>query len=289
MENNQNEYAELEFIDEPIYIHGFPWRQKTNTELQTEYNRLRKKTTEKIIFPLKFSIIGYPCTNIFFKYERMNTPGRGGRKTTILFWCNNQQRIMEMSTRLKNDLFNCLNFMNHAPSQFPIMSAVKIYRHFNATKVLDPYAGWGDRCLAAMALDIDYIGIDCNPNLKTPYKKLVKFFSTKSKVKIIIDKCEYVNLDDIEYDFVLTSPPFWEKNKIVEKYNNTDTEYENFLSSSLIPVLKKCITKVPTCVYIPSNMYEDIKNIIGECTSILEFKTSHCCGKQSFNKLFCWL
>ena len=179
--------------------------------------------------------------------------------------------------------------MNHAPSQFPIMSAVKIYRHFNATKVLDPYAGWGDRCLAAMALDIDYIGIDCNPNLKTPYKKLVKFFSTKSKVKIIIDKCEYVNLDDIEYDFVLTSPPFWEKNKIVEKYNNTDTEYENFLSSSLIPVLKKCITKVPTCVYIPSNMYEDIKNIIGECTSILEFKTSHCCGKQSFNKLFCWL
>jgi len=29
----QTEYAELEFIDEPIYIHGFPWRQISDNDI----------------------------------------------------------------------------------------------------------------------------------------------------------------------------------------------------------------------------------------------------------------
>ena len=56
--------------------------------------------------------------------------------------------------------------MNHPPAQFPPFLAGQIYKYFDATNILDPYAGWGDRCIAAMALDINYIGIDSNTHLE---------------------------------------------------------------------------------------------------------------------------
>ena len=40
-----------------------------------------------------------------------------------------------------------------------------MYKKYDATRVLDFTAGWGARMVAAMALDIDYIGIDSNKSL----------------------------------------------------------------------------------------------------------------------------
>lgn len=278
--------TKLEFIDEPIYIHGFPWRINSEKELLDEYERLKNKSKSPIVFPLHISSIGYKCSNAFFQYERMNTPGRGTRQTTIQYWYNNKEKIIKFSKKMNKDLFNSLNYYNYTPSQFPIINAIKLYIYFNATKVFDPYAGWGDRCLAAISLDIDYIGIDSNPNLEILYKKMIITYPSKSIVNIIINKCENINIDDFEFDFVLSSPPFWNKNnKLVERYFNTESDYQTFLFNSLIPVMNKCLKKnIWVCLYIPELMYKDISNIVGKAQKQLEFITA---GKR-IATIYCW-
>jgi hypothetical protein len=120
----------------------FPWRSHSDEELNAEFLRLRIKAKEPIIFPLSFSIIGFKCTNQLFQFERMRTPGVG-RPSTLDYWNKKQEDVIRFSNKMGHDNFRTLNYFNHAPSHFPIVSAAKIYRHFNATKVFDPYAGWG--------------------------------------------------------------------------------------------------------------------------------------------------
>ena len=65
-----------------------------------------------------------------------------------------------------NDLFGIIVFLNKAPSQFSIITACWTYKFFNANTVLDPFSGWGDRCIAAMSMNVDYTGCDSNDNLR---------------------------------------------------------------------------------------------------------------------------
>lgn len=133
----------LEFIDEPIYEHGFPWRNHSEQELLDEFRRIKKIIKRPPCDqPYPFSISGYKYSNFFFQYERMNTPGRGTRGTTVKFWNTNKERMINYSIREKRDLFGQLNFFNHAPAQFPPVVAGKVYNLFKATKIFDPYAGW---------------------------------------------------------------------------------------------------------------------------------------------------
>ena len=138
-----------------------------------------------------------------------------------------------------------------------------------------------------MALDIDYIGIDCNQHLKEPFNNLIKMYKTNSSIDIIFDKCENINIDVFEFDLVFTSPPFWtkDKKKIYERYNNIEKDYNIFLNDTLIPVLKKCLKRnIWVCLYIPEDMYNDIKNIIGICQKEILFKTSN----LRTGNIYCW-
>ena len=60
-------------------------------------------------------------------------------------------------------------------------AAMHMYKKYKATRVLDFTAGWGARLIAAMALDIDYIGIDSNKSLKPGYDKLIALLKPYSK------------------------------------------------------------------------------------------------------------
>jgi tRNA1(Val) A37 N6-methylase TrmN6 len=261
----------------------FPWRSYSSDELITEYILLKKKVDQDIIFPLPFSTIGYKCTNQFFQYERMNTPGLC-RPSTIEYWNNNRDKVIKFAAKMGQKWFVVLNYFNHSPSHFPIVTAAKIYRYFEATKVFDPYAGWGDRCLAAMSVDIDYTGIDKNANLQCPFSHL-KQYPTKSKVNIIIDACENIDVSSIDFDFVLSSPPFWKRTKMMERYNDIEVTYQEFLSNSLIPTMTKCLNKnVWFCLYIPEDMYNDLTKTFGNCAKILKCKFNN----RNIENVYCW-
>jgi len=269
-------------------IKDFPWREYKSDELEAEFIRLKKKITKPTKFPLSFSTIGFKCTNAFFQYERMNTGGIG-RPSTIQYWNKNYENVIKFSNKVNRDLFSTLNYFNHAPSQFPIVTASKIYKYFGAKKVFDPYAGWGDRCLGAIAVNISYTGVDSNQALKEPYNKMLKWINhvncEKLKTSIIIDKCENIDIKKIDFDFVLTSPPFWTKGKMIERYGDIEIDRSDFMKNSLIPVVHKCISSGAwVCLYIPEDMYDELKDIIAPCRKMLQFKVTNC----KIGNLYCW-
>ena len=106
-------------------------------------------------------------------------------------------------------------------------AALSFYRKYGATSVLDFTAGWGARMVAAIAAEVDYIGIDSNTKLKPGYDKILNALKpfNKSKVKLYFKKAEEVDFSKIGYyDLVFTSPPYeyLEVYEDMKNYEGTD-------------------------------------------------------------------
>ena len=279
---------------------SFPWRKYTKLELTNEYNKLSYKlnNNEINLSKLNLSKVGMKCSNFFFQYERLKTPSQD-KISCFEFWKKNKKKIIEYyinNDHHSNDLFATIVFMNHAPSQFPPLLAGQIYKYFNAKNVLDPYCGWGDRAIAAMAMNINYTGIDSNGNLKSCYDKMLSYYPSKSKVEILYDKCENVDINKMNFDMILTSPPYWSNDlKILEEYNNSEKEYDKFMKQSLLPLISKALRKkdVWICINIPEFMYKEIKKQIRKCDKIIKFKSninnkSKNHGLSKENSIYCF-
>lgn len=96
---------------------------------------------------------------------------------------------------------------------------MEIYTKYKPKCILDFCAGWGGAAVAASALNIEnYIGIELNHTLKTPYNNLIDFLKEKSKTNIhmIFNDALLVDYSSLQYDFVFTSPPYY----FIQKYEN---------------------------------------------------------------------
>ena len=271
----------------------FPWRNHTKDVLRKDYLALQKRIQKETpVFPVQYRYVGIKVSNHFFQYERMKTPSQG-KICGYDFWFKHKDKIKKYnSKKTSGDLFGAIVFMNHAPSQFLPFVAAMFYKYFEATRIFDPYAGWGDRCLAAMAMDVDYVGVDSNPNLVTPFQKMIDFIQPTTNVQFISSKAENVNINNLEFDFVFSSPPFWSEKQMLEKYTNTETDFEVFMSTSLIPVVKACLEKqVPVCLYINEKMYDKLAEAVGQCLQVFEFTSTSNQKKNwktKFNKVYQW-
>ena len=197
-------------------------------------------------------------------------------------------------------------------------AAIHMYKRYDATRVLDFTAGWGARMVAAMALDIDYIGIDSNKSLKSGYEKIIKLLKpyTKSKVKMYWQEAQKVDLSKVgKYDYVFTSPPY----EYLEVYENM-TNYEKkgsrirqpsssqkikmedsakFYDEFLVPTLKNAYKHLPRnkfiCLNMPDIMYDKIKKRWKKVTKCEDYsivkRTGGPTGKENRRGkelIFCW-
>ena len=295
-----NRMPNLIFINEPIYDKNnkseFPWRSYDKKKIQKSFYSLKKKINkDHIIFPMPYRRVGLVCTDVFFQKARLSTPSQS-KPSCVDMWKKNKDKVLayhnrRIKHRIKNDLFGTIVFMFNAPSHFSPYVSAMIYKYFNTTRVFDPYAGWGNRCLAAMACDIDYIGIDCNTDLKVPYKNLVKEYECKSNVVFISNYAENIDISKIRYDLVFTSPPFWNDKIMLERYKNCEINYNIFLKKSLFPVLQQCFKKsFPICLYINKKMYKDVSEKFGFSNFSIKFKSPTNNKKDSgrLNNIYCW-
>ena len=195
-------------------------------------------------------------------------------------------------------------------------AAACAYKKNKATKVLDFTAGWGARLIAAMAMDIDYTGIDANVSLKPGYDKIIKLLKpySKSKVKMIFKKAEKVKMSKLKYDFVFTSPPYeylevyenmenYEKKgeKVSQPYSSSKIKIddsEKFYDEFMIPTLKEIYKYLPKgkhiCLNMPDIMYakikkkwkkadkKDVYSIVGRVGGPEDFK------RLEKEQIFCW-
>lgn len=81
---------------------------------------------------------------------------------------------------------------------------------------LDISAGWGDRLIAAMALDMRYLGYDPNVNLRQGHSDMIRMFGNSDKHRVLYRPFETSTPehDPCLADVVFSSPPYF----TVEEY-----------------------------------------------------------------------
>lgn len=140
---------------------------------------------------------------------------------------------------------------------FKSTTAKYLYKKYNAKSVLDPTAGWGGRMLGAWSLGIDYTGIDTNIEMKPAYDNMIEYLnrqvrSNTSTINMIWDSCLNVDFSKIEYDFVLTSPPYvnLERYEHMAPWKSDETFYKDFF----IPLWNKCKAHIKPGGHIAFNI-----------------------------------
>lgn len=164
-------------------------------------------------------------------------------------------------------------------------AAKLIYEEFQPTCVLDFTAGWGARMIAAMVLNIDYIGIDANVHLQPGMDDIRRVLSsqTSSHVTMMYTRAEHVDFSKLDYDFIFTSPPY-EYLEVYREMPRYDGERkqpkrsaqlgrpkktEQFYTQFLIPTIVHAYTHLPAgkymCLNIPPNMYAIVAERFRPC------------------------
>ena len=134
------------------------------------------------------------------------------------------------------------------------------------SSILDFSAGWGGRCLGAMALGIPYIGIDTNTDLRPVYERMAKELDAPNQaVTMRFQDAATVDYSKFKYDMVLTSPPYFKTVKPVEDYAHMPDykDRADFNARFLFPVIRNTYANLARggtyALNIPADMYDEIK------------------------------
>jgi 16S rRNA G966 N2-methylase RsmD len=295
----------------------YPYKNITKKEAIADFIKLKTTTNPR-------SLNGLEIVNYGTEKLRVRTKYRG--KSLIQRWKDKKARktLKKFANRLYKGSYT--DSLLHAYrsaialswgtlSSMRTSAALQMYKKYNAKKVLDFTAGWGSRMAAALAADIDYIGIDSNKSLKKGYNKIIKTVKkhTKSKVKLFFQPAETVNYSKLDYDFVFTSPPYeylelYEhmKNyegtkKIKQAHSATDKRRKNdgFYDTFLIPTIKEIYKHLPKgkwmCLNVPDLMYDKIKKKWKACNKKEDYMISKRVGsnmksddRRGQEFVYCW-
>jgi hypothetical protein len=243
----------------------------TKEEALEDYEKLRKVKPEEPTL----SRIGNKFVDYYTFTERLNTIGRRHINFYDLF----ENRT---DYEKKNYTINLINYLKDRPNSpklimcwykifslyfgsiqiFKPLIAMSIYKKFKPKSVLDFTMGWGGRLVGACALDIPhYIGIDLNERLKKPYEDMVRDIKphTQTKITLMFKNALNVDYSKLDYDMVLTSPPYYN----IEIYNGTKSkEKEEWDNEFYNPIFEKTFKYLKNggyyCLNVPEEVYERV-------------------------------
>ncbi|MDB4349417.1 hypothetical protein OAA99_00525 [Omnitrophica bacterium] len=295
----------------------YPYKNITKKEAIADFIKLKSTTNPR-------SLNGLEIVNYGTEKLRVKTKYRG--KSLIQRWRDKKARktLKKFANRLykgsyTDDLFHAyrsaIALSWGTLSSMRTSAALQMYKKYNAKKVLDFTAGWGSRMTAALAADIDYIGIDSNKSLKKGYNKIIKTVKkhTKSKVKLFFQPAETVNYSKLDYDFVFTSPPYeylelyehmknyegTKKIKQAHSANDKRRKNDGFYDTFLIPTIKEIYKHLPKgkwmCLNVPDLMYDKIKKKWKACNKKEDYMISKRVGsnmksddRRGQEFVYCW-
>ena len=170
------------------------------------------------------------------------------------------------------NVFECFRINLGSVVMFKATTAKYLYKKYRAKSVLDPTAGWGGRMLGAWSLGIDYTGCDTNIEMTQAYDNMIAFLNAETgfdnalfavdngaKLNMIWDSCLNVDFSKLDYDFVLTSPPYVNL-ELYEHMTPWETD-QAFYELFFIPLWQKCVDNIKkgghVCFNISPKMYAD--------------------------------
>lgn len=179
-------------------------------------------------------------------------------------------------------------------SIFKPVIAMDIYCKYKPKSVLDMTMGWGGRLVGACALDIPkYTGIDLNTSLKKSYEDMVKVLKQYSKTDITLYFKSALDIDysKINYDMVLTSPPYYNIETYKGQTKITKDEWDNEFYAPLFEKTFKYLQKGGHyCLNIPSEVYERIATkILGKADEFIPlYKSKRTANEKYKEYIYVW-
>lgn len=147
-------------------------------------------------------------------------------------------------------------------NQFRPSEAKRLYCRFQPRHgILDFSAGWGGRCLAAMASGIPYIGIDANVNMRPAYEQMIKTVDPTANVTMLFQPSETVDFSQFKYDLVFTSPPYFmlEEYEKMPQYGSEEGFLEKFFRPVVAAAWKNLKSPGYMALNMPKAMYDAVK------------------------------
>lgn len=143
--------------------------------------------------------------------------------------------------------------------------------------VLDFSAGWGGRCLGAMAYGIPYVGIDANKNMKSSYKRMIETLEPGAKVQMVFQPSETVDFSKFKYDLIFTSPPYFmmEEYEKMPQYGSKDAFIEKFFRPVVESAWKHLKSPGYMALNMPKEMYDSVKGMLPPIWKRLQLPVSN--------------
>lgn len=168
--------------------------------------------------------------------------------------------------------------------------AMNVYSQCKATHILDPCAGWGGRMLGAMAMGIQYTGIDTNTDLQAAYEGMAAL-DTIMRPTMIWGNALEQDLAAIDYDCVLTSPPYY--NLEVYPHMSAWDSKKTFYTEFLIPLIETCRANIKrggkVCFNISPKMYTELLSFgYAECKEMMPMLQQKVRGKDKADMVYIW-
>ena len=320
-------------MEQPLTLYQSILADKTLTpeEIRDEYGKLRS-------FPAYENKRNFYGNPLLYHYmldilcqtgnaKGLTIKGEAEDPERRAFWFAQMEKLQRTGT-FSVRFFECLRMCQFAINFFKPTTAKFLYKKFNATRVLDPCAGWGGRLLGAMALDgaVSYIGFDTNLLLRDPYNKMMRNLLTSKRFVI---KTEYgvedhwkgsnanynkdgsINsyggiqqhrmiwssslsypFERLNYDFVLTSPPYvnLELYPGMTPFESEKKFYEEFLIPLIDKCRKHCQSGGWVCFNISPKMYVALteKFKYKSCDQTEELLQQKRLGTDKGDKIYCW-
>lgn len=240
---------------------SYPFRKITKQEALDDYVNLQNTPAKK----LNLSVIGNKACDYLFQKYRVKTKLETAKYSHYDAYKYDKDSIINFANKIKttekptnSDIRAAIRFKYGSINQFRPMVAKYIYTKFKPSTVLDISSGWGNRLLAAMSMNIDYIGIDSNINLKTPYTKMINLYQSESNINIIFKRSELVDYSKFDYDMIFTSPPYFslEQYENMKKYTNKN----DFINSYFKPTIINSYKYLKKGGYVVLNMPKEMKD-----------------------------
>lgn len=273
----------------------------TEEDALKDYMKLKQVSLDKV---KPKSRIGQKAIDFFTFHERLNTKGKRGISfyeyfetreqyhteyyNKFLSWLQ-EHRQDNNPIKLHYEIFRVYF---SAITSFSPITAMMIYNKYKPTNILDFTAGWGGRMIGATALNIcRYTGIEQNQNLVEPYERMIDMIRPHSTttVEMIFMDCLQVDYSTIEYDMVLTSPPYY-NTEIYNGMTRKSTEDWNKFYKTIIQKTYLHLRHGGTyCLNLPTKAYLVAVEAIGrEADELFNISQQHRQKNNYKEKCYVW-
>lgn len=251
-------YSSITYDD--IKVH----KKLNDKQLDNEFKKLKKFNTDKNTR----SFVGNKIIYHYFLENMINTKRDVKNYKTLkeIFEDDfEKKKFIDLTIKLNRrkkldyiepvDIYEAHRLCKGSINTFKSSTVNFLINKFHGTKMLDFSAGWGGRLLGAWSAGCEYTGIDTNINLKEGYDQIIQ----KTDSKMIWKSCLDVDLSKIDFDFVLTSPPYinLEIYENMTLFESKENYYKNFLITMINRCLKNIKNNGKVCINISNYMYDD--------------------------------